>query len=151
MLLIFAALTVVTARLADGAGVSAAGPILVDSLDGAGGVVGPIQVPLANRAEACVADWLHLRRHHKRLGFRTKPKEKAAHIFVPSCRELALQNAIVRVARKLVGTDMMLATMSVLIKPAGWNHRWHSDIENSVDPERCDGSTSWTVWLPLKV
>jgi len=140
MLLLYTALTSISAE-----------PTLVDSLDGAGGVVGPIQVPLANRAEACLADWQHLRKHHELLGLRTKPSAKAAHIFVPACRELALQPPIMRAARKLVGTDMMLSSMSVMVKPAGWEHRWHSDIENSVDRERCDGSTSWTVWLPLKV
>jgi ectoine hydroxylase-related dioxygenase (phytanoyl-CoA dioxygenase family) len=97
-----------------------------------------------------MADWKRLHNDWRKLGFRERPPEKSTHILVPSCRAIALDPALLRVVGRLVGAPMMLATMSMLVKPAGWEHRWHSDIENFVDPEQCPGGTSWTVWLPLR-
>ena len=67
----------------------------------------------------------------------------------------------------------MIATMSVLLKKPGWEHRWHSDLENVIDRSRYDGDSpqmhtrsreiaartrgaarrcdgaSWTAWVPV--
>jgi ectoine hydroxylase-related dioxygenase (phytanoyl-CoA dioxygenase family) len=127
-------------------------PTVAWSADGSGGLVGPVDLSsaLVFHAEACMTDWERLRANWRALGLRERPPDKAAHIFVPSCRAIALHPALLRVVEPLVGAPMMLATMSFLVKPAGWEHRWHSDIENYVDPERCPGGSSWTVWLPLR-
>lgn len=127
-------------------------PTLAWSADGSGGVVGPVDLTLAlaTHSEACMADWEQLRNNWQQLGMRQRPPEKSAHILVPSCRAIALHPALLHVVGRLVGAPMMLATMSFLVKPAGWEHRWHSDVENFVDPERCPGGSSWTVWLPVR-
>ena len=44
----------------------------------------------------------------------------------------------------------MIATMSVLLKNPGWEHRWHSDIENVIDLTRCD-RVGYTAWVPISV
>jgi ectoine hydroxylase-related dioxygenase (phytanoyl-CoA dioxygenase family) len=127
-------------------------PNLTRSADGSGGILGPVDLSsaLGSHSEACMIDWERLRGNWRQLGLRERPPEKSAHILVPSCRAMALHPSLLRVVGRLVGAPMILATMSFLVKPAGYEHRWHSDIENYVDPERCPGGSSWTVWLPLR-
>jgi len=39
--------------------------------------------------------------------------------------------------------------MSVLVKKSGWEHRWHTDVENTIDNLHCKDK-SWTAWLPIE-
>jgi hypothetical protein len=125
-------------------------PQRIDHAPPGSGLAGPFALRTDGWRE-CVAQWKGLRQGDgwRRAGLLEAPYEKAAHAHVPACRSLAMQPGLLSRAREIVGSDdLMLATMSVLVKPPGWEHRWHSDVENAIDRLRCN-DTSWTVWLPL--
>ena len=116
--------------------------------DTTSGIHGPFPLSTDGWRE-CVAGWEHVQKKWKSLGLIAHPYPKSAHAHVPACRALAMQPALLREMRAVIGTDdLLLATMSVLVKEVGWEHRWHTDVENAIDRTRCN-DTSWTVWLPL--
>ena len=116
--------------------------------DTTSGIHGPFPLSTDGWRE-CVAGWEHVQKKWKSLGLIAHPYPKSAHAHVPACRALAMQPALLREMRAVIGTDdLMVATMSVLVKEVGWEHRWHTDVENAIDRTRCN-DTSWTVWLPL--
>ena len=116
--------------------------------DTTSGIHGPFPLSTDGWRE-CVAGWEHVQKKWKSLGLIAHPYPKSAHAHVPACRALAMQPALLREMRAVIGTDdLIVATMSVLVKEVGWEHRWHTDVENAIDRTRCN-DTSWTVWLPL--
>ena len=126
--------------------------VMVETLQhgGAGlGVDGPFAVSTAG-AEACVSQWAELQsRDPASAGLFSEPYEKSAFAYIPACRDLALQRALTLAATRLIGEDdLVLATMSVLLKGENQEHRWHSDIENVIDVPRCD-RVGYTAWLPI--
>ncbi|EOD40552.1 hypothetical protein EMIHUDRAFT_454228 [Emiliania huxleyi CCMP1516] len=114
--------------------------------DTTSGIHGPFPLSTDGWRE-CVAGWEHVQKKWKSLGLIAHPYPKSAHAHVPACRALAMQPALLREMRAVIGTDdLMLATMSVLVKEVGWEHRWHTDVENAIDRTRCN-DTSWTAKL----
>eukprot|EP00965_Chrysotila_dentata_P250890 6209705-Pleurochrysis_carterae.AAC.3 len=113
------------------------------------GVDGPFPVT-TNGVHECVAEWNRVQSEWETEGLIAKPYPKSAHIFVEGCRKIAMQPALLDAARRLIGEDdIMVATMSVLVKPPQWEHRWHTDVENTIDNLRCKDK-SWTAWVPVE-
>ena len=112
------------------------------------GIVGPLRLSLAG-AESCISSWSKILDQTPSSLF-AAPLEKSAFAYIDACRSLATQRPLVDVVRALIGSDdIMLASMSLLRKSPGIEHRWHSDIENVIDMRRCV-DVGYTVWLPVE-
>eukprot|EP00977_Amphora_coffeiformis_P012177 scaffold2997_cov182-Amphora_coffeaeformis.AAC.7 len=123
------------------------GPPLVSTLSDDTGIVGPVDL------SAVLFSAMECTRQFKNWGnawkteLVSRPYVKSPFAYKEACREMALHSDLVKEAQALIGhDDIMVASMSPLSKPPGWQHRWHSDVESVVDAS-CTEHV-WTAWLP---
>lgn len=114
------------------------------------GIFGPVDGLTLRNATSCIHRWNHVQSDWTSFGLIAQPYLKSAHAYVDDCLSIVMQNNLLTTARNLIGTsDLILATMSVIVKKPGWEHRWHSDVENVIDGRKSCTSRSWTAWLPI--
>lgn len=111
------------------------------------GISGPTNVLLsAADVEECAHRWKRAKARWRDTQVEP-PYVKSAFAHVEACRRLAMHPRLVRHAKELIGDDdLILASMSLLIKQPGYQHRWHSDIENVLPG--CNRS-GWTAWVSI--
>ena len=123
-------------------------PQLVSSLQAESGIIGPIDLSdILSTANGCAKKTNSMGSAWKEKNLTTRPYQKSPFAYLKECRDIALHPRLIEQAKKIIGEeDIMLASMSPLLKRAGHQHRWHSDFESVVDPS-CTEKV-WTAWIP---